>query len=429
MKVVVEKYGGSSLSSKEKLFSIAHRIVAGHKAGHQMVVVVSAMGTTTDDLLDQARQINKRPDSRELSMLLATGEMVSCSLLAMAIQSLGQPAIALTGAQCGIEAEGAFDNARIVAVDDNCIGKHLEHGRIVVVAGYQGNHNGETMVLGRGGSDATAVALAAALEADECRIFSDVAGVFSADPRIVSDAVLLPAITYSEMVELADSGAQIMMARAVKIAEENDIRIRVQSATAAENGTIIVGENELEQVAVRGIATRTGVALIDISILDTKAKKIYDILKDLSACNIKIMVTSQTAVRRKRFLIQVEREQLTEISSVLLKLKLKKDIENIDIKREVAQISAVGARITESPEIALKILDVLSENQIAVMMFVTSETRITATISNHQLLEAARLLHKNMGFFEAETAKKRHQISSTKFQINNKHKFQIPNSM
>lgn len=396
MKIVVEKYGGSSLGSRGKIFSAAHRIIASHEAGHQMVVVVSAMGATTDDLLCLANQINKKPEKRELSLLLATGEMVSSSLLAMAIQNLGKPAVALTGAHCGIKTDGVPDNARITSVDDTCIRSHLDNGRIVIVAGYQGTHDGEITVLGRGGSDASAVALAAALGADECRIYSDVPGVFSADPRVVREAVLLPAITYGEMVELADSGAQIMMGRAVKIAKENNMMIRVQSAADTNNGTLITGENEVERVVVRGIATKSGIALIDIQVPEEWADKIHQILKDLEIDPSRIMMTSLAGSLGRRLLIQVEQERLFHVSERLSQLEQQKCISRIEVNKDMAQISAVGARISETQNVANDILETLSQNQIEVLMFITTGTRITATIPNEQLFLAARLLHRRL---------------------------------
>ncbi len=239
MSIIVEKYGGSSLATTEQINAVAERIVQSKIKGHKMVVVVSAMGKTTDDLISQARSVNPDPNQRELGLLLSVGEIISASLLALAIQNMGYSATALTGAQAGIQTEGPYDNARISRINPERIYLLLEKDEIVVVTGYQGAQNDEITVLGRGGSDATAVVLAASLGASCCYIYTDVSGVFTADPKIVPTAELLENISHEEMIELSASGAQVLMQRAVEIAKDMGVDIVVSSSYDHSKGTLI----------------------------------------------------------------------------------------------------------------------------------------------------------------------------------------------
>lgn len=263
-KVLVQKYGGSSVATPDKIKSVARRIVAAKKQGYDVVVVVSALGDTTDELIKLARQITDRPPRREMDMLLSTGEQVSISLLAMAVDSLGEPVISLTGAQCGIITDDQHTKARILEIQANRIQEELGKGKIVVVAGFQGITSlNDITTLGRGGSDTTAVALAAVLEAEVCEIYTDVDGVYTADPRVVPDARKLDQISYGEMLEMARLGAGVMQPRAVEIGAQYGIPIHVRASFNDEPGTMIRGEEALEkEVVVTGVTHDTNVAQV-----------------------------------------------------------------------------------------------------------------------------------------------------------------------
>ncbi|MGI6109969.1 MAG: aspartate kinase, partial [Eubacteriaceae bacterium] len=262
-KIIVQKYGGTSVGSVEKIKRVARRITDRQKAGNKVVVVVSAMGKTTDDLVDLAYQINPNPPSREMDVLLATGEQVSISLLAMAIETIGAPVISLTGAQCGIRTSDVHKKARIDVIDTTRIDQELADGKIVIVAGFQGiDENRDITTLGRGGSDTSAVAIAAALKANACEIYTDVDGVYNADPRMVPKARKLDIISYDEVLEMASLGAGVLHARSVELAEKYDLPLVVRSSYNENEGTLIVKSNKMERAVVKGIALDENIAKI-----------------------------------------------------------------------------------------------------------------------------------------------------------------------
>ncbi|MFC1477235.1 aspartate kinase [candidate division KSB1 bacterium] len=395
MKIIVEKYGGSSLSSVERICRIAQRVVATAESGAGVVVVVSAMGDTTDQLLSTVNLINESPRERELGLLLSTGEVVSSSLMAMALQKLGKNATALTGPQCGIRTNRDYDNARIEDIDTRRLKECLRMGEIVVVSGYQGSYEDDITVLGRGGSDATAVALAAVLGAEECRIYSDVPGVLTADPRIVRDASLLSVISYEEMIELAASGGQIMMGRAVEIARKYGMKIYVGSSFNGKTGTLITKESELENVVVTGISADLNVALVRIHGLPGQPLDTAGILQRIAEKEIKIIILSQqySAAGSAVLSIIIKPEDVDAIYETLIDFLDKERIEAYELVRDVAQVAVVGSGIAEHRGVAAAMFTALSDKHIPVLMTSTSEIKITAIIRERDAEETVNTLH------------------------------------
>ena len=395
MKIIVEKYGGTSVGSIEKIKTIATRVVANHKKGFGVVVVVSAMGKTTDDLVSLVDEISVKPRERELSMLLSTGEVVTCSLMAMAIQALGVNATSLTGPQCGIYTEGIHDNAKITNIDTTPIKQLLERGEIVVAAGYQGKNGDDITVLGRGGSDASAVALAAALNAELCHIYTDVAGVYTADPRVVKKASLLQGISYEEMLELAGSGAQIMMGRAVEIARKYELKVRVSSSFDNSPGTLITKENELEKVIITGVAVNKKVAMIDIFGLGINFRGTANILKKIKEnhINIILLCSTMTSEQSVNLSFVSKPDDLETLKKILKVAVNQNEFEKYTINEDVSQISIVGSGIANSHGVAFEMFDILSKNKIIIFMTSTSEIKITVIIPEDKSDLAIQELH------------------------------------
>ncbi|MDZ7262282.1 MAG: aspartate kinase [candidate division KSB1 bacterium] len=410
MGLIVEKYGGTSVGGIDRIKAVARRVIATQEKGYDVVVVVSAMGKTTDELLAMAAKIAPKPRQRELGMLLSTGEVISCSLLAMAIQALGKKAIALTGAQSGISTDDIYANARITEIDTTRIKKHLAEGEIVVVAGYQGKVGDEITVLGRGGSDASAVALAAALQAEYCHIYTDVPGVFTADPRIVRDASLLHGISYEEMIELAASGAQVMMGRAVEIARKYGLRVKVSSSfenspnpdklgaapDSIGTGTIITREEELEKVVITGVAANKDVAMIDIYGVRIHSDDTAKILGEIATrqINIILMCSNSAGDHRSNLSLLVKPEDVDSIVDILNGFHHRARIDRYRVNTDVAQVSIVGSGIANHYGVAYDMFDVLSKSNIEVLMTSTSEIKITAIVPKECAELAISKLHE-----------------------------------
>jgi len=354
------------------------------------------MGKTTDELISMVEKIAPTPRERELGMLLSTGEVISCSLLAMAIQALGKKATSLTGPQCGICTDGVYDNARITDIDTTCIKKLLAQDEIVVATGYQGKNGDEITVLGRGGSDASAVALAAALGAEYCHIYSDVDGVCTADPRIVSDTSLLHGISYEEMIELAASGAQIMMGRAVEIARKYSLRVKVSSSFKNSPGTLITREEELERVVITGVAANKEVAMIDIYGVRIGTDDTARILEHITEkqINIILMCSNSAGDYRINLSLIVKPEYVESVQEILNHFCQQDRIDGYDVNPEVAQISIVGSGIANHYGVAYDMFDVLSKSGIDVLMTSTSEIKITAIIPKERANRAVNKLHE-----------------------------------
>ena len=406
--IVVQKYGGSSVASAEKIAAVAKR-VAERAADAQTVVVISAMGDATDELIGLAKQLCDIPDDRELDKLLATGEQVSSALLTMALHNLGVEAVSLTGGQAGIITERTAGKARILKVDAKRLKEELKKGNVVVVAGFQGITDNaswaDITTLGRGGSDTTAVALAAALKSDVCEILTDVDGVFTADPRIVPDATKLDTISYEEMLEMAGQGARVMHSRAVELAELYNVEIRVANSAKAAPGTLILKEDSKMEVRnpVRGIAHDTDVTRLTItSVPDTPgvAAQIFHPLAEANI-NIDVIVQNVSAEGHADISFTVADASLDKARKTLEPVVKELGARDLLVDQEVAKVSVVGSGMRSSPGYADRMFSALAGEKINILSITTSEIRITCLIQREKVKTAVRALHKT---FELEKA-------------------------
>ena len=398
--ITVQKYGGSSVASTEKICSVAKRIKKA-AASSQVVVVVSAMGDATDELIAMAKAISKLPNERELDKLLATGEQASSALLTMALHEIGVEAVSLTGGQAGIITEKTPGNARILKVDPQRIIKELSDGRVVVVAGFQGITDNATWAdittLGRGGSDTTAVALAAALNADECEIYTDVDGVFTADPRVVLSARKLDRISYEEMLELAGQGARVVHSRAVELGEIYGVNILVAHSVREVPGTLICKEDQIMEARnpVRGIAHDTDVAKITIVAVPDRPGIAYQIFHALAEANINVDIIvqniSSAGVTDLSFTVNLADLAKTEkaLDPVLQNIGAKEMSSSVDL----AKVSIVGTGIRSHPGYADKMFGALAKEGINIVSIATSEIRITCLIEKADVQKAVQALH------------------------------------
>ncbi len=405
MALIVQKYGGSSVADSEKIKSVARRIARAKDEGNQLVVVVSAMGDTTDELIRMAQQVSEQPDERELDMLLSTGELISSTLLVMALESLGYKAVSLTGGQAGIQTDSSYSQARILRVDPQRILAELEKGNIVIVAGFQGvTQDMDITTLGRGGSDTTAVALAASLNAEVCQIYTDVEGVYTADPRFVPEATKLKEIGYEEMLELASYGAKILHPRAVELGGLYDMPILVASSFSDSPGTLICKEASMEvRNKARGIAHDTNVAKITVISVPDHPGIAAAIFEPLAKANISVDTIVQNASIENitDLTFTVARSDLVKAMSIVEPV-----IKSIGAKRCVtdstlAKVSIVGTGMQNTPGYAARMFRALYEQDINIQLITTSEIRITCIIAEDRVKDAVQALHKA---FELEIA-------------------------
>src|SRR4249920_475931 len=399
--LVVQKYGGSSVADADRIKRVARRIARERAAGSDLVVVVSAMGDTTDELLGLAAAITDDPDPRELDVLLATGEHQAATLLSMALHGLGVPAISLTGPQAGITTDGRYGRARIADIEPRRVRQELADGRDVIVAGFQGQSaaavgDSEITTLGRGGSDTTAVALAAALGADRCQIFTDVRGIYTADPRIALDARQLPVIGYEEMLELAHQGAQVMQVRAVELGWVNDVVIEVLSSFEDAPGTIIREDPLVEQRnKVRGLAHDRNVAkvtIVDVPDRPGVARAIFEPLAE-AGVNIDMIVQNVGHGGSTDLSFTVPRVELARGKKVLEPLVRELGARELTTDASVGKVSIVGAGLHNAPGYAARMFGVLADAGVNIEMISTSEVRITCIIAEAELETALRALH------------------------------------
>jgi aspartate kinase len=396
--IIVQKFGGTSVGSIERIQNVANKVIRELNNGHQLVVVVSAMGKTTDELVNLASQISKHPNKREMDMLLSTGEQVTIALLAMALREKGYDAVSLTGWQAGIETEAFHGNARILNVDTTKIKSLLDEGKIVIVAGFQGiTKDGEITTLGRGGSDTTAVALAAALNADKCDIYTDVRGVFTTDPRYVKTARKLPSISYDEMLELANLGAGVLHPRAVEFAKNYSVQLEVRSSMEDERGTIIEEEVSMEQnLIVRGIAFEDQVTRVTVCGLPNGLHTLSTIFTTLAShgINVDIIIQSTTNQEKTNLSFSVKTPDLEETLEVLENNKEILAFETIESERGLAKVSIVGSGMVSNPGVAAQMFDVLASNGIKIKMVSTSEIKVSTVIEQSQMVKAVETLHE-----------------------------------
>ena len=398
MALIVQKYGGSSVADAEKIKNVARRVAKAKDEGNQVVVVVSAMGDTTDDLIKLAYQISEQPSDREFDVLLSTGEIVSSTLLAMALGSLGHRAISLSGAQAGIHTDSSYSRARILRVDTKRVGSELNKGNIVIVAGFQGvSGKRDITTLGRGGSDTTAVALAASLGAEICQIYTDVEGVYTADPRLVPEAKKLKEVSYEEMLELATYGARVMHNRAVELGWLYNVPILVASSFSDGPGTIICKEASMEvKNKVSGIVHDTNVAKVTVVGVPDHPGTAATIFEALARANISIDTIVQNASINSitDLTFTVARTDLLKAMSIVEPVAKSVGGKQCVTDSTLAKISIVGTGMQNTPGYAARMFRALYQHGINIQLITTSEIRITCIISEDKVTDAVRALHQ-----------------------------------
>ena len=403
MALIVKKFGGSSVASPEKIYNVVNRVLRDKKEDDRVVVVVSAMGDTTDDLVSLARAVTSRPFGREMDRLLSTGEQVSIALVAMAFMEKGQPAVSMTGAQAGILSSDNHGKGRILTIDPSRVFKALDEGNVVVVAGFQGITDcGDITTLGRGGSDTTAVALAGAMQADVCEIFTDVEGVYSTDPRIVPNAVKLDEITYGEMLEMARLGAGIMQPRAVEMGSRYGVPIHVRSTFSDNEGTIIREDYTMKanEHVIQGVADDTNVAKVSVVGVENKPGIAHHIFQSLADKNVDVdmIVQSIRTVEDQKtdIVFTITLDDVVLAREVLDGLKAETKMEEYVINEKMAKVSIVGAGMLGEPGVAAQMFGILGEENINIEIISTSEISITCLIAEDRVKDAIRAIHDNL---------------------------------
>ncbi|MFH1790923.1 MAG: aspartate kinase [Candidatus Omnitrophota bacterium] len=399
--IIVQKFGGSSVANIEKILNVARRVVSYHNKGYRVVVIVSALGDTTDELLDMAYKIINEPPERELDMLMSTGEQVSIALLAMAIHRLGKTAISFTGAQVGIVTDAAHTKARIQGINSGRIHKELDKGKIVIVAGFQGiTPDQDITTLGRGGSDMTAVALAAVLKAGVCEIYTDVDGVYTSDPRIVKDARKLDTISYEEMLEMASLGAQVMQARSIEAGSKFNVPIHVRSSMSLRKGTIIAKEvKSMEDVVVRGVTLNRNEAKVTLCDVPDRPGAAAKIFHALGAANINVDMIIQNVSRTGATDVSftVMKEDLSKTLKVAKGLIEKVGIKNVTYDQEIAKVSVVGVGMRSHSGVAAKMFGAMARAGVNIEMISTSEIKISCVVEKKYGEKAVIAIHRAFG--------------------------------
>ncbi|MCJ7490743.1 MAG: aspartate kinase [Dehalococcoidia bacterium] len=400
MGIIVQKYGGSSLADAGKIKNVARRIVARKEQGNEMVVVVSAMGKTTDQLIDLAHELSDAPEDREMDVLMSTGETVSSTLMVMALHAMGHDAISLSGGQAGIRTDKVHRKARILSIKPKRVHAELDRGRVVIVAGFQGltqDADADITTLGRGGSDTTAVALAAALGGETCEIYTDVEGVYTADPRIVPEARKLDEISYDEMLELASVGAKVMHSRAVEVGGVYNIPILVASSFKEASGTLIHGGVSVEQFKkVRGIAHDLDVAKVTVRHVPDQPGIAAAIFEPLTEAHVSVDTIVQNASEEKLtdLTFTVSRTDLRKALSVIEKTAKEIGARQIVSDEKLGKVSIVGTGMQSAPGYASRMFRTLSDAGINIDMISTSEIRITCIVEEDRVRDAVKALHK-----------------------------------
>ncbi len=406
MALFVTKFGGSSVATVEKIRNICARIVELKSQGNELVVVVSAMGDTTDDLLEIAGSIGENLEYRELDMLISTGEQQSAALMALSLINMGCPAISLSGWQAGIKSDGQHAKARIRDIEPARILQEIAAGKVVVIAGFQGlSPEGDITTLGRGGSDTSAVALAAKLKADRCMIFTDVDGVFTADPRIVKNARKLPSISYEEMLEMASLGAVVLQPRAAEFAMLYNVDVEVRNSFNNNPGTIITEVAKMEkQRIVSGVAHDLNVARIALFDVPDHPGVASIIFKTLADNNINVDMVIQSAMRDNRndIAFTIESNEFNRARPVVNEIVMKIGASGMSYKTDVAKVSIVGAGMQSNPGVAGNMFDALAHKDINIHMISTSEIKISCIIDENEVESAVKALHEKFGLDKVE---------------------------
>jgi aspartate kinase len=417
MSLIVQKYGGTSVGDADRIKRVAKRVVAAAAAGQRVCVVVSAMNQSTDELLDLAAQVTPSPHARELDMLLTAGERISMALLSMAIIDLGRDAVSLTGSQAGIVTDTTHGRAQIVDVRARRVLEALDDGKIVIVAGFQGvSTEYDVTTLGRGGSDTTAVALAAALEADACEIFTDVDGVFTADPRIVSEARKLHAVSYEEMLELAAAGARVLMLRSVEYARNHGVLLHVRSSFTGEDGTWIREEDvRMEQAIISGVAhdvSESKVTILGVPDRPGVAARLFRPLADENV-NIDMIVQNVAADGRTDISFTLPNDDLPRAEPILKATAEEVGADGVEMDRDIAKVSLVGAGMKTHPGVAADMFDALSEAGINLEIISTSSIRISCVVRATDVERAVRAVHDKFQLSEEVLLREEHPATVT----------------
>jgi len=409
MALIVQKYGGTSVGSVERIQAVADKVIETKKQGHQVVVVVSAMSGETDRLLSLAKSISQTPTPRELDVLLSTGEQSTIALLSMALQAKGQAAVSYTGGQVHIRTDNEHNKARIVEIEGARVHKQLEEGKVVVIAGFQGiDEDGNITTLGRGGSDTTAVAMAAALKADECRIYTDVDGVYTADPRIVSDAQRLPTITYEEMLEMASLGSKVLQIRSVEFARKYNVNLRVLSSFEDGPGTLITDEDEnMEAALISGIAHNRDEAKLTIVGVPDMPGIASQILGPIADANIEVdMIVQNVGLDNcTDFTFTVNRADYEKALSILKKIAELIKAKDVSGDNRIVKISVVGVGMRSHAGIASAMFKALAKEGINIQMISTSEIKVSVVVAENYLELGVRTLHAAFGLENGVMAK------------------------
>ena len=396
MALIVQKFGGSSVKDRDRIFNVARIVANTHNAGNDVVVVVSAQGDTTDDLIAKAGEITHNPSAREMDMLLATGEQISISLLAMALNELGCHAISLTGWQAGFRTDRAYTKARISRLETERISSELERNRVVVVAGFQGlNKLDDITTLGRGGSDTSAVAIAAALHADRCQIFTDVEGVYTADPRKVRNTRKLDEITFDEMLELASLGAQVLNNRSVELAKKYGVELEVLSSINPVPGTVVKEETKVEGMLIKGVAKDEDVAVVSIlEVPDVPGMsfKVFSLLAQKNI-NVDIILQSSGGAGCKDVIFTCSKGEAETARAVLESNKTRFGTDKIAVNNDCAKVSIVGAGMQSHPGTASTMFEALYSQNINIHMISTSEIKISVIIDKADADRAVAAIH------------------------------------
>ena len=391
--LVVKKFGGTSVANKERIYNVANRCIEEYKAGNDVVVVLSAMGKYTDELIDMAKDINDHPPKREMDMLFTIGEQMSVALMSMAMNKLGVPSVSLNAFQVAMHTTSVYGNARIKRIDSERIRNELEQRKIVIVTGFQGvNKYDDYTTLGRGGSDTTAVALAAALHADKCEIYTDVDGVYTADPRVVPTARKLKVITYDEMLELATLGAGVLHNRSVELAKKYNVQLVVRSSLNTHEGTIIKEDTKMEKMLVSGVAADPDAARVAVIGLKDEPGVAFKLFNALAKKNINVDMILQSVGRHgtKDISFTCSDEDADLAKDVIEELM---EFESIDVDKKVAKVSIVGAGMQSNAGVAAKMFEALFDENINIRMISTSEIRVTVLINEKNTERAVNAIH------------------------------------
>ncbi len=397
MGLIVQKFGGSSVADAAKVMNVANRVVDTVKEGNKVVVVVSAQGDTTDDLIEKANEINPAASKREMDMLMSSGEQISIALLAMAVQTLDCSVISLTGWQAGFQTNATSGNARISKINTERLFAELDKHKVVVVAGFQGiNKYDDITTLGRGGSDTSAVALAAALGADKCEIYTDVDGVYTADPRIVPGAVKLDEITYDEMLELASLGANVLHNRSVEIAKKYDVKLEVKSSFEKVPGTVVKEVTNMEKMLIRGVARDNDVARIAVVGVEDTPGVAFKIFSALAKAEVNVDMILQSIGRNgtKDIAFTTTKANLKTTLEILEGMKDTLNYQEISHRDDLSKVSIVGAGMAHNPGVAATMFEALFGAQINIHMIATSEIKVSVLINQSNAEKAVQVIHE-----------------------------------